>query len=193
MNKTEYELRIIRSGRKSLSIEITRDCSVVVRAPNRLPRTEIEKFLAEREGWIEEHLSMMRKRREEENEASPFTPAELDEMSKAALGKVLPRAAHYSSLLGVEYKKITVRRQVSRWGSCSSRKNLSFNCLLALVPDDVLDYIVVHELCHLREMNHSASFWREVGRVIPDYREKRLWLRDNGGKLIQRLRISVQK
>ncbi|MGN1408586.1 MAG: M48 family metallopeptidase, partial [Eubacteriales bacterium] len=126
---------------------------------------------------------------EAEKDTVPFTAAELERMSEIALEKVTSRAGHFSAIMGVSYNKITVRRQVSRWGSCSSKKNLNFNCLLALVPDDVLDYVVVHELCHLKEMNHSEKFWREVERVIPDYKEKRKWLSDNGGELIRRLRI----
>ena len=164
------------------------DCEIIVRAPYRLPQKEIEKFIIERKGWIDEHIGIMRQRSEAEKEAVPFTEEELARMSEIALDKATSRAANFSALMGVRYNKITVRRLVSRWGSCSSGKNLSFNCLLALVPDDVLDYVVVHELCHLKEMNHSEKFWREVERVIPDYKEKRKWLSDNGGELIRRLR-----
>ena len=85
------------------------------------------------------------------------------------------------------YDRITIRRQHSRWGSCSSKGNLNFNCLLALVPEAVLDYIIVHELCHRRHMNHSPVFWAEVARLLPDYPQARTWLRDKGGALIARL------
>ena len=80
-----------------------------------------------------------------------------------------------------------MRAQRTRWGSCSSSGNLNFNCLLALVPPAVLDYVVVHELCHRLEMNHSPRFWQEVGRVMPDYEEHKKWLRENGAELIERL------
>ena len=158
-----------------------------------MPQKEIEKFIVERKNWIDEHIEIMRQRNKDKEKAVPFTSEELEKMSELSLEKVTSRAEHYSALMGVSYNRITIRRQVSRWGSCSSSKNLNFNCLLALVPDDVLDYVVVHELCHLKEMNHSKNFWREVERVIPDYNLKRNWLRDNGGELIHRLRISTQK
>ena len=77
---------------------------------------------------------------------------------------------------------------MSRWGSCSTKGNLNFNCLLMLTPDYVIDYIVVHELCHLREMNHSEKFWAEVEKIMPDYQRAELWLKQNGGNLISRMR-----
>ena len=89
--------------------------------------------------------------------------------------------------MGVDYGRITIRAQHTRWGSCSAQGNLNFNCLLMLTPDDVKAYVVVHELCHRKEMNHSARFWAEVERVLPGYRESRRWLRENGGALICRL------
>ena len=84
--------------------------------------------------------------------------------------------------------KITIKNLVSRWGSCSTKGNLNFNCLLMLTPDYVIDYIVVHELCHLREMNHSEKFWAEVEKIMPDYQRAELWLKQNGGNLISRMR-----
>ena len=86
------------------------------------------------------------------------------------------------------YNKITIKNLVSRWGSCSTKGNLNFNCLLMLTPDYVIDYIVVHELCHLREMNHSEKFWAEVEKIMPDYQRAELWLKQNGGNLISRMR-----
>ena len=90
--------------------------------------------------------------------------------------------------MGVTYGRITIRNQVSRWGSCSSVGNLNFNCLLMLAPPEVRDYVVVHELCHRKEMNHSPAFWAEVEKMIPDYKAHKKWLKDNGTALISRLR-----
>lgn len=102
--------------------------------------------------------------------------------------QILPeRIAYFASLLGVSYGRITIRAQRSRWGSCSAKGNLNFNCLLMLVPPEVRDYVVVHELCHRLELNHSPKFWAWVERVVPDYKLHRTWLRDNGSSLIGRL------
>ena len=100
---------------------------------------------------------------------------------------VTERVQYYAPFIGVTYNQIAIRAQHTRWGSCSSKGNLNFNCLLALVPTEVLDYIVVHELCHLKELNHSDRFWDEVGKILPDYKTRKKWLKDNGSNLIARL------
>lgn len=84
---------------------------------------------------------------------------------------------------GFEYNNIAIRDQSTRWGSCSSKKNLNFNWRLIFAPEDILDYVIVHELCHLKEMNHSKKFWDLVGSIAPNYKQNRLWLRENGSKL----------
>ena len=113
--------------------------------------------------------------------------AELEKLACHAK-EVLPEiTAHFAPLVGVDYGRITIRAQRTRWGSCSAQGNLNFNCLLMLTPDDVMEYVVVHELCHRKEMNHSARFWAEVERVLPGYRESRRWLKEQGGGLIGRL------
>lgn len=93
------------------------------------------------------------------------------------------RVAYYHRLTGGRYTSITVRDQKTRWGSCSSRGTLSFNYRLIFAPDIILDYVVVHELCHLTHMNHSRDFWNMVGSILPDYREHRKWLREHGNEL----------
>ena len=112
-----------------------------------------------------------------------LTEEELRELTKQAKRVIPARAAYYAPKVGVTYGRITIRRQRSRWGSCSSKCNLSFNCLLMLTPPEVIDCVVVHELCHRKEMNHSRRFYAEVLRVFPGYREADRWLRENG-KLI---------
>jgi hypothetical protein len=113
---------------------------------------------------------------------------EINQLADKALKVIPERVAYYAPIVGVNVGKITIRNQVSRWGSCSSKGNLNYNCLLMLTPPEVIDYVVVHELCHRRELNHSARFWDEVERVLPDYREAKEWLKNNGGALIQRMR-----
>ena len=93
------------------------------------------------------------------------------------------RVAYYHTLTGGVYHTITVRDQKSRWGSCSSRGTLSFNYRLMFAPPRVLDYVVVHELCHLTHMNHSKDFWNMVGQIMPDYKIYKEWLREHGHEL----------
>lgn len=101
----------------------------------------------------------------------------------AARTKFEQRCAYYRALTGGRYTSITIRDQKTRWGSCSSRGTLSFNYRLIFAPSAVLDYVVVHELCHLTHMNHSKEFWNMVGSVMPDYKVYRRWLRDHGQEL----------
>ena len=93
------------------------------------------------------------------------------------------RCAYYRPLTGGSYSSITVRDQKTRWGSCSSRGTLSFNYRLIFAPPAALDYVVVHELCHLTHMNHSKEFWNLVGSVMPDYKTHRKWLKEHGREL----------
>lgn len=93
------------------------------------------------------------------------------------------RVAYYHTLTGGVYHTITVRDQKSRWGSCSSRGTLSFNYRLMFAPPRVLDYVVVHELCHLTHMNHSKDFWNMVRQIMPDYKIYKEWLREHGHEL----------
>ena len=177
------EYQLIRSNRKTLAIEITLQGQLLVRCPNRMPLRDIEAFLESKRGWIEKHMQAMEARPQE----PPFTEAELHRMADSLIPILQASLPRYAQLLGVTFGKITVRNQTSLWGSCSSDGNLSFNCLLAAAPAEVQNYVMVHELCHLLEMNHSPAFWAKVEQVIPDYKRHRKWLKDNGGALICRL------
>ncbi len=103
----------------------------------------------------------------------------VDVYRKLARQELENKAEYYSKMMGVTYNRIAVKEQKTKWGSCSSKKNLNFNWKLILMPEDILAYIVVHELAHLREMNHSQSFWAQVAKIIPDYKKKVEWLRKN--------------
>ena len=97
------------------------------------------------------------------------------------------RVAYYAPLVGTDYKRISIRKQQTRWGSCSKDGNLNFNALLLLAPPEVMDSVIVHELCHRLEMNHSRKFYENVYRVFPDYDRCDKWLKENGKMLIHRL------
>ncbi len=179
-------VRVIRSGRKTMSLEVTSKGEVIVRAPYAMPSETIERFVKEKENWIWKNLERLKDQRAEQADVVPLTAEELNRLGDLAL-KVLPqRVKLYASMMGVTYGRITIRCQKTRWGSCTRDGNLNFNCLLMLAPEEVQNYVVVHELCHRLEMNHSARFWQQVEKVMPDYRKHKKWLKDNGGRLMAR-------
>lgn len=190
MDHTDYEITLIRSCRKSLAIEITPELQVVVRAPARMPVREINAFVQEKDDWIRAHLQRMaeKKRLREQHREQALSKEELQELATQAMKLIPQKVRYYAQIIGVTYGRITIRNQRTRWGSCSGKGNLNFNCLLLLMPEEVLDYVVVHELCHRKEMNHSARFWEEVEKILPDYRQRRKWLKDNGGRIMDRNR-----
>ena len=191
MTKNTINIEVIRSGRKSMQMEITRDLRVLVRAPFSMPKKDIQKFIDEKSSWLAEHLILTQKRNElleqQEKNVKKLTMDEIRQLADQALKVIPERVAYYAPIVGVDIGKITIRNQRTRWGSCSGKGNLNFNCLLMLTPPEVMDYVVVHELCHRIELNHSAKFWNEVQRVLPDYKEQKEWLKNNGGALIQRM------
>ena len=174
--------QIIKSDRKTIAIQIKSDGQVVVRCPKRMRIEEARRFVESKADWIEKHLA----NRQAQNVAK-YTPQEIEQLREQARKLVAERVKHFAPIVGVTYGQIAIRTQHTRWGSCSSKGNLNFNCLLALVPPEVLDYVVVHELCHRKELNHSARFWNEVERILPDYKTKRSWLKERGSGLIARL------
>ena len=180
----EYE--IIRSRRKTLCVEIRRG-RVLVRAPLGVPNAEISRFLREKQSWIESHLAKSLAREEAKQSVPLLTDAEIRLLAREALALIPDRIRYYARLMGVTYGRITIRCQRTRWGSCSSKGNLNFNCLLMLAPREALDSVIVHELCHRKHMDHSAAFYSEVLRVMPDYRTWDKWLKKNGQALMARL------
>ncbi|MCR5558216.1 MAG: M48 family metallopeptidase [Butyrivibrio sp.] len=180
------QIELIRSKRRTIAIEITSDARVIVRAPMRVPVSEINRFIGEKADWIDKHLKMMEKRKEEREagDRQPLSKQEIKLLTTRAKRIIPERVRFYAGFMGLSYGRITIRMQKSRWGSCSAKKNLNFNCLLMLTPPEIVDYVVVHELCHLKEMNHSPRFWAEVEKVLPDYKERRKWLKDHEKEII---------
>ena len=120
----------------------------------------------------------------ETNSIRPLTREQLEELKKEAALLIPERVRWYAARLGISYGRVTIRAQRSRWGSCSSKGNLNFNCLLMLAPREVIDSVIVHELCHLRELNHSPAFWELVYRAMPDYKSRDRWLKEHGRELM---------
>ena len=125
-------------------------------------------------------LEKVEERRKELKTIEKLSMTEIHKLADLALKVISVKVKHYAGLMNVQYGRITIRNQKTRWGSCSSKGNLNFNCLLMLAPDEVVDYVVIHELCHLIEMNHSKAFWKQVEQMMPDYKKHRKWESKNG-------------
>ena len=183
------EVTLIRSRRKTIGIRVNPDLTVTVRAPLRISKREIERILEEKNAWIQKSIEELKsyKEKNKEEEYNKLNEEEIKELTERAHRIIPERAAYYAKRIGVDYGRITIRHQKTRWGSCSAKGNLNFNCLLMLSPPEVLDYVVVHELCHRKEMNHSKRFWAEVEKAYPEYKAARLWLKRNGQRLENRV------
>jgi predicted metal-dependent hydrolase len=180
-------IQLIRSERRTVSIEIKRDGEVLVRAPKHMTGKEIQNFIQSKSEWLNQHLKKVETEKNAFQEMGMFSEVEIRKMIQLAK-KILPvKVAYYARVLNVDYGAISIRRQKTRWGSCSREGNLNFNCLLMMTPEAVMDYVVVHELCHRLEMNHSARFWAHVANVLPNYQEPRKWLKEQGGILVLRM------
>lgn len=168
-----YNYEIIRSSRKSVSLEITRNLEIRVRAPYRMTKREIQAFVESKEAWLQKHLEVMKVQQVKAAKRQPLSPDDIRRLADMALKVIPERVAYFADIIGVTYGRITIRHQKTRWGSCSQAGNLNFNCMLMATTPEILDYVVVHELCHRKQMNHSPQFWAEVEKVIPNYRELR--------------------
>lgn len=163
-----YEL--IRSRRKTLAVEITRDCRVLVRAPLWLSQERIDQFVAQRADWIARHLADQRRRAD----AAPPPTAEEITALKAQARLVLPeRVAYWSRVTGLTPTNVKITAARGRYGSCSGKNSLCFSCFLMRCPQEAVDLVIVHELCHIREKNHGPRFYALLEQFLPDYKERK--------------------
>lgn len=182
-----WRIEITRSRRRTLSASVKGNGVVAVKAPLRMPQEIIYRFLEEIQPKLALDMVKQNAMRDRAQEAGYLTRREIEELAQRAMATIPERVRYYAERLHVTYGRITIRNQKTRWGSCSSKGNLNFNCLLMLAPPEVLDYVVVHELCHRMEMNHSKRFWSLVETVLPDYREQEKWLKGEGAVLLRRM------
>lgn len=176
------EYKLIRSKRKTIGLQV-KNGELIVRAPVTTPISEIEKVIARHKKWIGARLVVQQKT----SEAPSITSKDIESLAKKAREIIPPRANYYAAKIGVTYGSITIRNQKTRWGSCSVKGGLNFNCLLMLAPIEVLDSVIVHELCHRKHMNHSKAFYDEVLKAYPEYYKWHDWLKKNGAELIGRM------
>lgn len=175
-----YSLK--RSKRiQSLRIRIERDGSVTCTLPYRINEDVARKFIFQKKSWIEEKLLFYQENRKEKQIHSS---SEILEYKKQTLALVKERLSFFNNHYGLVWKDIRIKDTKTRWGSCSKIGNLNFNYKIALLSKDLTDYIVVHELCHLREFNHSSSFWSLVEKTIPNHKNLRKELKKKSLELI---------
>ena len=190
-DKTSLPIRIVRSRRKTLSMQVKAG-ELLIRAPLKCPDDEIRRFINEHSQWITRQIGRQEEALKKADEEGALTAEEIRALADKALAYIPQRVRYYAPKVGVDYGRITIRNQRSKWGSCSSKGNLNFNCLLMLTPPEVIDSVVVHELCHRLEMNHSQRFYENVLRVFPDYYKWDRWLKENGGILLKRMEAGLR-
>lgn len=166
--------RLIRSRRRTVALEITREGEVVVRAPLRMPQRDIDAFVAAREGWLTEHLARQKAYRQ----AHPTpTDEEKEALRRRAKAYLPQRVEYYAALMGVTPTAVHITSARTRFGSCSGKNSISFSLYLMQYPTEAIDYVVVHELAHIRHHDHSPAFYAEVAKIMPDYRRRQALLR----------------
>ena len=220
-----FQLIKSKRRRKTISLHIREGGEIVIRAPHKASKREIEEFIREREAWVVEKLSEERERRKESERAflpgekflylGEWYPLEIDESAdkglplrlsfgnfvldkdhveeardlfvewykREAKDKIEGRVRYYSDRFRLFPKGTKITGAKSRWGSCSRDNRLSFSWRIIMAPLEIIDYVLVHELVHIKEKNHSPTFWAALEKILPDYRECRMWLRRNGHRL----------
>jgi predicted metal-dependent hydrolase len=182
------KIEIIRSNRKTLSLEIKKDLRVIVRAPITTPHRRIEEFLKEKSGWLEKNLKLMKERLEKRNLMPSLTEEDIKKAKKLAKKIIPKKVSEFAKIIGVTFGGVSIRLQKTKWGSCTQKGNLNFNCLLVFCPEEVLNYVIIHELCHIKQLNHSKAFWAEVEKHCKNYKELQKWLKKEGSNLINNIK-----
>ena len=180
---------IQKSRRRSISVSLMTDNRVLVKAPYGTTERTVQEFLLSKKDWIKKHLEKQNREEEKAESLGLLSADEIRQIKKQARKIIPQRVEYWANKIGVTYGRIAIRLQSSRWGSCSVDGNLNFNCLLVLMPPEIMDSVVVHELCHRRHMNHSKEFYAEIDRVFPDYKRCNKWQKDNGGIYLKRVSL----
>ncbi|WP_027399201.1 M48 family metallopeptidase [Anaerovorax odorimutans] len=171
------EYQLIRSRRKTLSLYVKSNGNVEVRAPYSVSIDYINNFVNKKSAWIINSKKRLEIKREN-RQIIKLSQEEVLQYKNKAESYLRTRCEYYSMRMGVNYNRIRVNKAKSRWGSCSEKGNINFTYRLIFAPKEVIDYIVVHELAHLKEMNHSKRFWHVVNEIMPDYKERCKVLKD---------------
>ena len=180
---TLEQAKIQFSKRRSIVIQI-KNGEVFVKAPNRTSHKYLQELVSKKQNWIIKKLEQSKVRLEEKQFTKIQDPALLT-LYKTELSKYLEyKLPELALQIGVNYHRVTIKKMSSRWGSCSSKGNLNFSLFLWNTPMYVIDYVIIHELCHRRFMNHSKSFWSLVEQHCPEYKLAHKWLKTSGKRVM---------
>lgn len=160
---------IVRSRRRTVALEVTREGRVLVRAPLRMPQGEIKRFVASHAAWLEKAQAKVAVRQAAH---PPLTEQETAALRQRAKELLPDRVAHYAAIMGVTPTSVKITSARTRFGSCSGKNGICFSLYLMQYPEEAIDYVVVHELAHIRHHDHSPAFYAEVAKVLPDYKER---------------------
>ena len=163
--------KLIRSDRRTLAMELSPEGELILRAPRQMPVRQVEHFIESHETWIREHREKIRRRADFEREH--FGAEEQIDALLAQAKAILPEKTEYwAKVMGVTPTGVRISRAKKRFGSCSSENRIAYSYRLMAYPEEVIDYVVVHELSHIRHKNHSADFYAFVARFLPDYKTR---------------------
>lgn len=173
-----YPIEIVRSDRKTVALEITKELTVRIRAPKCTSDAELYDLASRHAAWIDKHIAIQ-KRRNEARTAYDLTESDVEQL-KALAKRILPqKVEYYAKIMGVKPKSVKITSAHSRFGSCSGDNAICFSYILMRYPEEAIDYVVVHELAHIRHHNHSRSFYAFVGKFLPDYKKREAMLRED--------------
>lgn len=181
----DFPVEFVRSTRKTIALQVFADGRIVVRAPKRIPEREVMRFLEVHMEWIlAKRQELVKREQGKQKRREQYGIPDYETLDAAQKSRIrihfLERLEWYAPRMGVSYQRVTIRNQKGRWGSCSSKGNLNFNYRLHYLPQELMDYVVIHELAHRVYMNHSPEFWSLVERFMPDYKACQKSLRDIG-------------
>ena len=177
----DFEYKIIRSKRKTIALTISKSCEVIVRAPNRTSKKYIEDFVAKHKLWIEKNL---KKQQEKLSNIKALSQEKIENLKNMAKEYLPKRVDYYSEIIGVKPTSVKITSAKTRFGSCSGKNGICFSLYLMQYDKAAIDYVVVHELCHIKHHNHSKAFYNMIEQYMPDYKS-RIKLLKNGVEGLQ--------
>lgn len=165
----KYPVEIQKSRRKTISLSVEKDLHVLVKVPLFIADSEVESFVCRHQAWIEKHICLQRERMEK---APVFSKEQISKLAKEAWALACDGIRKYSQMMCVAPAGIKITSAVTRWGSCSGKNRICFSYRIALLPPEAIDYIIVHELAHIKQKNHGPHFYEEVAKILPDYKKR---------------------